>query len=112
MIAATTAWFDTNRGLAVSLVTVGIGVAPMTISPLARWLITAYDWRMAMLIIGIGAWALLLPSAFLVRMPAGGATGSGVDHSSHNERPSLSRVFRSPHAADLHAHGVQCKGSL
>ncbi|MGO4436524.1 MFS transporter [Rhizobium sp. RAF56] len=96
MIAATTAWFDTNRGLAVSLVTVGIGVAPMTISPLARWLITAYDWRMAMLIIGIGAWALLLPSAFLVRMPAGGATGSGVDHSSHNERPSLSRVFRSP----------------
>jgi MFS family permease len=45
MIAATTAWFDENRGLAVSLVSAGMGVAPMTISPFARWLISAYDWR-------------------------------------------------------------------
>src|ERR1044072_5163057 len=43
MIAATTAWFDTQRSLAVSLVSAGMGVAPLTISPLARWLITAYD---------------------------------------------------------------------
>ena len=53
MIALTTAWFDTNRSLAVSLVSAGMGVAPMTISPFARWLITAYDWRTAMLDIGI-----------------------------------------------------------
>ena len=49
MIAATTLWFDTNRSLAVSLVSAGMGVAPMTISPFARWLISAYDWRTAML---------------------------------------------------------------
>ena len=49
MIAADTGWFDTNRSLAVSLVSAGMGVAPMTISPFARWLITAYDWRTAML---------------------------------------------------------------
>ncbi|RUU12274.1 MFS transporter, partial [Mesorhizobium sp. USDA-HM6] len=48
MIALTTAWFDTNRSLAVSLVSAGMGVAPMTISPFARWLISAYDWRAAM----------------------------------------------------------------
>src|SRR6185369_9293539 len=53
MMAATTAWFDKNRSLAVSLVSAGMGVAPMTISPFARWLTTAYDWRTAMLIIGI-----------------------------------------------------------
>ncbi|MFB2606916.1 MFS transporter, partial [Rhizobium phaseoli] len=47
MIAATTAWFDENRGLAVSLVSAGMGVAPMTISPFARWLISAYEWRPA-----------------------------------------------------------------
>ncbi|MBN9244960.1 MAG: MFS transporter [Mesorhizobium sp.] len=69
MIALTTAWFDRQRSLAVSLVSAGMGVAPMTISPFARWLITAYDWRTAMLVIGIGAWALLLPAAFLVRQP-------------------------------------------
>lgn len=27
-----------------------MGVAPLTISPFARWLITAYDWRSAMFV--------------------------------------------------------------
>ena len=69
MIALTTAWFDTNRGLAVSLVSAGMGVAPMTISPFARWLISAYEWRTAMFDIGIMAWVLLLPAVLLVRQP-------------------------------------------
>jgi MFS family permease len=69
MIAAATAWFKENRGLAVSLVSAGMGVAPMTISPLARWLISTYDWRTAMLMIGVLAWVLLLPAASLVRAP-------------------------------------------
>ncbi|OBQ70442.1 MFS transporter [Mesorhizobium erdmanii] len=69
MIALTTAWFDTNRGLAVSLVSAGMGVAPMTISPFARWLISAYEWRTAMFDIGIMAWVLLLPAVPLVRQP-------------------------------------------
>jgi len=69
MIALTTAWFDTNRGLAVSLVSAGMGVAPMTISPFARWLISAYEWRAAMFDIGIMAWVLLLPAVLLVRQP-------------------------------------------
>lgn len=69
MIALTTAWFDTNRSLAVSLVSAGMGVAPMTISPFARWLISAYDWRTAMFDIGVMAWVLLLPAVLLVRQP-------------------------------------------
>ncbi|MER9437338.1 MFS transporter [Mesorhizobium sp. M0618] len=69
MIALTTGWFDTNRSLAVSLVSAGMGVAPMTISPFARWLISAYDWRTAMFDIGITAWLLLLPAVLLVRQP-------------------------------------------
>ncbi|KRB18326.1 MULTISPECIES: MFS transporter [Mesorhizobium] len=69
MIALTTGWFDTHRGLAVSLVSAGMGVAPMTISPFARWLISAYEWRAAMFDIGIMAWVLLLPAVLLVRQP-------------------------------------------
>jgi len=69
MIGATTAWFEKNRGLAVSLVSAGMGVAPMTISPLARWLISAYDWRTAMFLIGVLAWVLLVPAALLIRRP-------------------------------------------
>ncbi|AZO44675.1 MFS transporter [Mesorhizobium sp. M7D.F.Ca.US.005.01.1.1] len=74
MIALTTGWFDTNRSLAVSLVSAGMGVAPMTISPFARWLISAYDWRTAMFDIGITAWVLLLPAVLLVRQPPKPAT--------------------------------------
>jgi len=40
MIAAVMGWISEHRGLAVSLVSVGVGVAPMTMSPFAAWLIT------------------------------------------------------------------------
>ena len=69
LIAATTRWFDKNRSLAVSLVSAGMGVAPMTVSPFVGWLASAYDWRFAMLVIGIASWVLLLPTALLIREP-------------------------------------------
>ena len=34
MMATVTGWFDTHRSLAVSLVSAGMGMAPMTMSPL------------------------------------------------------------------------------
>ena len=94
MIAAATAWFTQNRSLAVSLVSAGMGVAPMTISPFARWLITSYDdWRFAMLVIGILAWVLLLPAALLIRPPpAGVAAASGPA----GNGPTVAQAFRSP----------------
>jgi MFS family permease len=96
MIAAATGWFVDNRSLAVSLVSAGMGVAPMTISPFARWLISAYDWRTAMMTIGIVAWALLIPAALLVRRPP--AMTAGVAAGPATEEPSLSvaEAFRSP----------------
>jgi MFS family permease len=101
MIAAATAWFDDNRSLAVSLVSAGMGVAPMTISPFARWLISTYDWRTAMMTIGIVAWALLVPTALLVRRAppvAGPAMGPAMGPRAATEEPSLTaaEAFRSP----------------
>ncbi|OWW05038.1 hypothetical protein ATY81_03495 [Rhizobium sp. R72] len=95
MIATTTGWFEQNRSLAVSLVSAGMGVAPMTISPFARWLISAYDWRTAMLLIGVTAWVLLIPAALLVRRPPAEA-GAAAALISNGEQPKLSQVFRSP----------------
>jgi len=98
MIAAATAWFVSNRSLAVSLVSAGMGVAPMTISPFARWLISTYDWRTAMLTIGIVAWTLLLPAALLVRRPpadvGAGATGSSL--TTGGAGMSAAQALRSP----------------
>jgi MFS family permease len=79
MIATASSWFEQHRSLAVSLVSAGMGVAPMTISPFARWLISTYDWRTAQLTIGIVAWALLIPAALLVRRPpTAGVTSSAT----------------------------------
>ena len=97
MIAAATGWFVDNRSLAVSLVSAGMGVAPMTISPFARWLISAYDWRTAMMTIGIVAWTLLIPAALLVRRAPALAASAGMSGAATGE-PSLSvaDAFRSP----------------
>src|SRR6185295_3903180 len=59
MMALASGWIDKNRSLAVALVSAGAGTAPLTVAPFARWLIDNYDWRPAMLVIGIAAWILL-----------------------------------------------------
>jgi MFS family permease len=69
LISATVGWFETRRGLAVSLVSIGGGVAPMIVSPIATILIETYGWRFAMSATGIAALVLLLPISFLVRRP-------------------------------------------
>ncbi|HEY4250916.1 MAG TPA: MFS transporter [Roseomonas sp.] len=82
MMACVTGWFDTQRGLAVSLVSAGMGMAPMTMAPLAAWLVTIRDWRGAMLVIAGIAAALMIPAALLVRRApalAGGPAGPAAD---------------------------------
>ena len=70
MMATASAWCDRNHALAVSLVSAGLGIAPVTVAPFAQWLLlSGYDWRTAQLVIGLLAWAVLLPAALLLRRP-------------------------------------------
>jgi len=69
LMTVASAWFDRHRNLAVALISAGMGVAPLTVAPFARWLITAYDWRTAMLTVGIVATVLLVPVSLLIRRP-------------------------------------------
>jgi MFS family permease len=109
MIAAATGWFVDNRSLAVSLVSAGMGVAPMTISPFARWLISTYDWRTAMMVIGITAWLLLIPAAFLVRRAPAAATGAMVGPDAAGEHSlSAAEALRSPQFIVLAAAFFLC----
>jgi MFS family permease len=97
LIATVTTWFDRNRGLAVSLVSAGLGVAPMTVSPFARWLVSNYDWRVAMTTIGIVAWALVIPAALLVRRrPAATAAEPRLVVEGGESRMSVGEAFHSP----------------
>jgi MFS family permease len=99
MIATVTGWFDTQRALAVSLVSAGVGVAPMTVSPFAAWLISHYDWRTAMATVGAMAWILLIPASLLIRRPrvtGPGAAASDAQPSSGGAAPSLKSALVSP----------------
>jgi len=69
MMACVTGWFETHRSLAVSLVSAGMGMAPMTMSPLAAWLVSIYDWRTSLLIIAVLAAAIMIPVSLFVRRP-------------------------------------------
>ncbi len=69
MMASITGWFDTHRSLAVSLVSAGLGMAPMIVSPFAAWLVTLHDWRTSMQIIALIAALVTIPLALLVRRP-------------------------------------------
>src|SRR2546427_12316174 len=62
MTATTTRWFTRHRSLAVALVSAGLGLGSTTTAPLARWIITNYDWRTAVLVIGDPAWLFLIPA--------------------------------------------------
>lgn len=67
MMACVTGWFDTHRSLAVSLVSAGMGMAPMTMAPLAAWLVSVRDWRASMLLIAALAAVVMIPVSLLVR---------------------------------------------
>lgn len=100
-MATVTGWFDKHRSLAVSLVSAGMGMAPMTISPFASWLITNYDWRTAQFAIAILALALLVPAALLVRRPPpvardSAATSSGPLPGAADPGMTAGQALRSP----------------
>src|SRR5277367_115298 len=69
MMACVTGWFDTHRSLAVSLVSAGMGMAPMTMAPLAARLISNHDWRASLQILAALAAVVMIPVALLVRRP-------------------------------------------
>jgi MFS family permease len=110
MIAVASAWIDKHRSLAVALVSAGMGVAPLTVAPSASWLIAAYDWRVAMLVIGIAAWALLIPASFLVRPAPQNAAGAAANSAEAPEMQwTAAQAFRTPQFITLAlAHFACC----
>ena len=99
MMACVTGWFDTHRSLAVSLVSAGMGMAPMTMSPLAAWLVSHLrladvdaDHR------GVVA-AMMIPVSLLVRRPpalAGGRRRAAVADGEPQSEMSVGQAVQSP----------------
>ena len=97
LMATVTGWFDTQRSLAVSLVSAGMGMAPMTMSPIAAWLISTHDWRVSMRVIAVIAAVIMVPVSFLIRRPPHmEAQGAATPESSGGPEMSVKDAVRSP----------------
>ncbi len=98
MMATVTGWFETQRSLAVSLVSAGMGMAPMTMSPIAGWLVSHHGWRTTLLIIAAIAAVIMIPTSFLVRRPpalSAQGSSSAADTPAAAEM-SVGQAVRSP----------------
>ena len=98
LTSTATKWFTARRGLAVALVSAGIGIGILIVAPLARALINLYDWRMAMLLLGDLAWLVVVPVALLVRNAPGdmGTVALGAADRSGESEYSTAEVLRAP----------------
>ncbi|MCK1639392.1 MFS transporter [Bradyrhizobium sp. 157] len=97
MMACVTGWFDTHRSLAVSLVSAGMGMAPMTMSPLAAWLVSNHDWRTSMQIVALVVAAIMIPVSLLVRRaPALESAASAPSSAPAEPEMTLAQALRSP----------------
>ncbi len=65
--AAVANWFIKKRGRALGLYTLGAGVGGATLVPLIGWLISQYDWRTTVAMIGIGMWVIIIPLSSVLR---------------------------------------------
>src|SRR5437870_6448694 len=102
MTATTSRWFTRNRSLAVALVSAGLSAGSAIMAPLARWLITSYDWRTAMLVIGDLVWLVVIPAALLVRDPPATAPAAvGAPAGDQARELTVAQALRTPQFAAI-----------
>jgi MFS family permease len=90
MMACVTGWFDTHRSLAVSLVSAGMGMAPLTMAPLVAQLVITHDWRTTMLIVAAIVAAVMIPVSLLVRRPPALAAANAAAPPGEQANPAMS----------------------
>jgi MFS family permease len=101
MTATTAKWFTRNRSLAVALVSAGLSVGSTVMAPLARWMITTYDWRTAMLVIGDLVWLVIIPAALFLRNPPTSATSTVAVAAGGGTELTIGQVVRTPQFAAI-----------
>jgi MFS family permease len=59
-------WFRKKAGIALGVVGAGIGAGGLMVLPIVR-LIDLYQWRTALIILGLGMWAIGIPLSLVIR---------------------------------------------
>jgi OFA family oxalate/formate antiporter-like MFS transporter len=89
-------WFVARRGMAVAIASAGVSMGGVLMAPLASWWVDAYGWREAWVLMGLLVWALILPSAYIIRrspeeaglMPDGMSAAEAEAYSATKKRAS------------------------
>lgn len=103
MAASVANWFNRKRGLAFGIMWSGVGLGGFFV-PAVGWLIAAYNWRVASVIVGIFIIVMGIPIASLMRhrpepygyMPDGAPpdeSGNGSEEARERRQPDLSQDF-------------------
>ena len=66
-ISTTLRWFEKRQGLAVGIASSGVGLGRVVIPPLATYLITKFDWRVAYFILGLITLLIAAPLSRLLK---------------------------------------------
>jgi len=74
-----TRWFIKRRGLALAIVTSGVGLGSILMAPIADYLIGNYGWRMSYVALGIIALVTMVPSSLLLKRTTSEVTTSYIE---------------------------------
>jgi len=66
LMVAIANWFNRNIGKALGVMASGFGASGLMV-PLIVWMIDAYGWRTALVLLGIGMWVLGIPLSAVIR---------------------------------------------
>ena len=93
-------WFKKNVGIALAVMASGFGASGLIV-PLIVRLIDGYDWRTALIILGLGMWAVGIPLSFVIRnkpeqygyLPDGRLADSQIpEHEIQHEKVKISFI--------------------
>ena len=102
LLSTVARWFKEKRNVMSGVVAAGIGIGALIGPPVARWLISVYNWRISYLIFGIIVFGIIVLSAqFLRRDPVqmgmvayGGSEAEQEEVNSDTEELSLGEAIR------------------
>ena len=86
-----------------------MGMAPMTMAPLAAWLVSNHDWRTSMQIVALVVGAIMIPVSLLVRRPPALEAGPSAPSGDPAQADmTLAQALRSPQFIILIATNFFC----
>lgn len=87
-------WFRGRRGFAVGLVTVGTSLGGFVMPPLTTYLIEAYDWRTACLVLAVISAVAVIPLSLLIIRNSPEEAGIEPEPDSDHSRASATHFER------------------